>query len=205
MIVLLLVSAAVVLALLRGGRIGNLVSLNIRWRGVFLAAFAIQLLIFTPPWQDRPELVSSTQAAYLLSLGLLLMAFVMNLRLPGLWMVAVGFLLNSITIAVNGGYMPASPAALSISGHAELLPGQVSNNSIGIGPETRLASLSDIFAIPQPIIFANVFSVGDVLITLGAMYLVYRATLVSPAVPLHAIPQGTEQASKNPSAADDKA
>ncbi|HEX7588567.1 MAG TPA: DUF5317 family protein [Anaerolineae bacterium] len=183
MIILVVLAISIVIAFGRGGRLGNLAHLNLRWRGVILAGFLIQVIIFSSFWQQRAETRALTNWAYILSLLVLLVALVYNFRLPGLSVITLGFFFNFIAIAFNGGYMPASPTAMQASGWPVLLPGQVMNNSIGMGPETILSFLGDIFAIPRGFIFSNVFSIGDVVIAIGAVILTQKALLSSTTPP----------------------
>ena len=129
--------------------------------------------------------MSLTQLAYLASLALLLVAVIANYRVPGIIIITCGFLLNFAVIAANGGYMPASATAMEIAGMPVLSPGHISNNSNGMAPETRLAFLADIIAIPKGFVFPNVFSVGDILIAIGAVYLIQKGMVVS--TPSHSI------------------
>jgi hypothetical protein len=175
MIILPILAVAIVIALVTGGRLVNLTALHLKWRGLILGGFAIQLYVFSPLWQDNPTLSSHTQAGYFASLVLLSIALAANYRIPGLVLIGPGFLLNFAAVALNGGYMPASPTALQAAGLPFLGPGQILQNSIGIGAATNAAFLGDIFAIPKWFIFPNVFSVGDVLIAIGAVYLVLKA------------------------------
>ncbi len=183
MIFLVLLVASILLALIRGGKISNLGELKIRWYGLILLGFLMQVLIFSPYWQERNETRALTHWAYVASLLMLLIALVGNYRVPGMGLIIIGFFLNWVVILANGGYMPASPTALATAGLRPLAPGQVSNNSIGVGPDTRFGFLSDMFAIPKPMIFSNVFSIGDVLIALGAVYLIQKAMVVTSARP----------------------
>lgn len=184
MILLVVLAAAVVLALLRGGSLTRLGSLQIRWSGLILTGFLIQVLIFTEFWQKQELLRELARTGYLASMLLLGAALVRNRRIPGMWLITLGYLSNLVVIALNGGYMPASPDAIARAGLAPLGPGQVSNNSIGAGPNTRLLFLADVFAIPSQLPFSNVFSVGDVLIAGGAVYLISRAMAAPAAVPV---------------------
>jgi hypothetical protein len=183
MIILVVLAVSIVIAFARGGRLGNLAHLNLRWRGVILGGFLVQVLIFSSFWQGRIETKALTPWAYILSLSLLLVALVYNYRLPGMPVITLGFFFNVITVALNGGYMPASPTAMQTAGLSVLLPGQVMNNSIGMGPETVLFFLGDVFAIPRGFIFPNVFSVGDVVIAIGAVILTQKALLTFPLPP----------------------
>jgi hypothetical protein len=180
MIILVVLAVSIIVAIVRGGRLQNLAHLHLRWRGVILAGFFVQVFIFSSFWQGRSETKPLTPWAYILSLLLLLVALCYNYRLPGMRVITLGFFFNFITVALNGGYMPASPAAMQTAGLPVLLPGQVMSNSIGMGPETVLFFLGDVFAVPRGFIFPNVFSIGDVVIAIGAVILTQKALLTSP-------------------------
>ena len=179
MIVLVVLVASIAVALLRGGNLGHLGTLNIRWRGVIILGFLIQVLAFSSFWQDNSGTKSLTQFAYLASLCLLLVALAANRHIPGVKLLTFGFLLNFIAIAANGGFMPASLSALQSTQLPLLQPGQVWSNSIGMGVDTRLPFLGDIFAIPKQFPFSNVFSIGDILIALGAIYLIQKVLVAT--------------------------
>jgi hypothetical protein len=179
MILLVVLGGSLVIALIRGGKISRFADLNLRWRGIILIGFLIQVLIFSNFWQGRIDTHALTPYIYLVSNGLLFIALVINYRLPGMPFLTLGLCLNLIAILFNGGYMPASPEALALAGHSSFTAGQISNNSIVMGPDTRLFFLGDIFAIPKGFIFPNVFSIGDILIAIGAVYLIQKTMVVS--------------------------
>ena len=89
-----------------------------------------------------------------------------NRHLPGFWLIGLGGLLNFLAIASNGGTMPASASALATAGLLHEAGGEFVNSTTLGNP--NLAFLGDIFATPAWIPFANVFSLGDVCIVLGA-------------------------------------
>ncbi|HEY8339990.1 MAG TPA: DUF5317 family protein [Egibacteraceae bacterium] len=153
---------AVVSVPLCGGRLSALGEIRLRGLGVLVAALALQLLILEVLPDTLPLLVA--RGLHLLSYGLAAVFVVVNRRLPGLWVIALGGALNLLVISVNGGIMPAAPAALAAAG---LPPSHevFANSTALVAP--RLAWLGDVFAIPQPLPFANVLSVGDVLLCLG--------------------------------------
>ena len=91
----------------------------------------------------------------------------------------LGLALNFLVIAANGGYMPVPPENLVKAGmlhEAEMLQarGHFSNLTV-LTEETRFPFLADIFVIPPYLPFRNVFSIGDVIIGIGAFILVLRA------------------------------
>ncbi len=176
MFILTLALLSLVVALLRGGRLTRLAQAPFRHGYVAVLSLALQIVIFSPlagklgvePW---------TPYLYVLSLVVLAAWFTLNLRLPGMALIGLGLLLNMTTIAANGGYMPAPAAALERAGMADRLTNPeefIHNNSIVATEETNLYYLTDIFAIPKEIPLANVFSIGDVFITLGAIYFLQR-------------------------------
>ena len=93
----------------------------------------------------------------------MLVAVWRNLRVPGLALVALGAISNLAAIVANDGVMPTTPEALAAAG-LDPLDG-FSNSAVLEDP--ALAPLTDIFALPPWLPFANVFSIGDVLIALG--------------------------------------
>ncbi len=179
MIFLVVIAAALVVAWLRQGTLVNLALVRIRWSGLILAGFLIQLLVFQPFWQNRAETRALTVIAYAVSMGMLLLAVLANLRLPGLWIIMLGFFCNAAAIGLNGGHMPASPEALALAGLPALSPGQTYNNSMGARLDTAVWFLTDIFAIPRQFPFHNVFSIGDILLAIGAFYFIQKV-MVKP-------------------------
>jgi hypothetical protein len=109
---------------------------------------------------------------YVASTAAVLVAVVANLALPGLRLVALGAASNLAAIVANGGYMPADPDALAAAGMSAT---DGPTNSI-VATNPALAPLTDIFAIPDWVPFANVFSIGDVLIGVGVAWAIARLT-----------------------------
>lgn len=182
MIILAIGFIAIVIALVRGGTLTRWASINLRWRGVSILGFMIQVLIFSSAWQTQTNFKPWTPHLYVVSMLLLLIAVAYNFHIPGMRLITLGLCLNLLAIVFNGGYMPASPDALTLAGLTLPVAGQTSNNSIVMGPNTRLTLLCDIFAIPKGFIFANVFSLGDVCLTMGAVYLIQKTlTIPQPA------------------------
>ena len=107
----------------------------------------------------------------MVSTGVVIGAVLLNLRITGMAIVALGAISNLTAIALNGGYMPADPAAMAAVGNAE--PTTYSNSSIV--SDSVLRPLTDIFAMPTWLPFANVFSLGDVLIGVGVIVVIVVA------------------------------
>jgi len=154
------IAVGLILGLLVGGHPGRLGAIRFRWSGLIVAGLLTQLALFSGPVASRVGDLGAP--AYVVSTGLVLLAVLRNLAIPGLQLVAAGAASNLAAIVANGGFMPASAAALGA--HAGR-SGDYSNSVVLANP--ALAPLTDIFALPAWLPGANVFSVGDVLIVAG--------------------------------------
>jgi hypothetical protein len=160
MFILASIPIGIVLGLLLGGNIGALASLRIRWAWLAVAGFLVQVLIFTEP---VGSLVGDAGPALYVASGIAVIVAVMrNLAIPGVAVIALGAACNLAAIIANGGRMPADPAALATAG---ITVEGLTNSTVVTDPALR--PITDIFAIPASLPFANVFSVGDILIGVG--------------------------------------
>ncbi|WP_088320274.1 DUF5317 domain-containing protein [Kineosporia sp. R_H_3] len=157
---------AVLAPLLVGGRLRGFAVLRLRRTEVVSAAFVVQFAAVSVLPGPRALLVALHVGSYLAAGAFV----VVNRRVPGIVVLGLGALSNGLTIAVNGGTLPASSAALARAGmlEAETLGTAAGLANSGIVADPRLAFLGDVFAVPAGWPLANVFSVGDLLIVLGA-------------------------------------
>jgi hypothetical protein len=103
---------------------------------------------------------------YVASTLAVLAALLRNLEQPWFPLIALGAGLNLLAIVANGGVMPADPAALAAAGLLDRSGAAFSNTAAM--PGAAFAFLGDNLATPSWLPFANVLSIGDVLIGLGA-------------------------------------
>jgi hypothetical protein len=153
-----------------GGDLGRATALRFQRTVLLYAAFAGQLFAFGPV-----RLLSERQVhlAQLATYALLIAFCVVNRRLPGLWVVALGVGCNALVIAANGGVMPVEPSAILGSGwtlddYASAYPNVAADHG------ASLWFLGDVFAMPR-FPGSAVLSVGDLLIVAGAWVLLQRA------------------------------
>jgi len=156
----------IVIGALSGGRIIRLADLQLRWGWVGLAAIGFQILLFSTPAGQAIGWLAPV--AYMLSTGAVLLAVLVNLRIPGMTLIAGGAVANLSAVIGNGGYMPSTAYALGLAGRGN--EAGYSNSVVVAHPV--LAPFTDVFAIPAGVPLANVFSVGDVLIAAGVAVLV---------------------------------
>lgn len=186
MLLLLSIIIGIVLGIARAlisGRAFVVPELRMIWL-VFIG-FLPQFFVFF--WTVTRELITDNRiaAAALVSSQLLLLVFaVVNRKQPGFWLLGIGLLLNLVVILANGGLMPITPevlAELAPPGEpTEILfpPGSRLGTTKDIvieAEDTILWPLSDIFLFPESIPLRFAFSVGDVLIGVGVLKLLWES------------------------------
>ena len=167
--ILYAVIAGLLIGLASGGSTARLGELRFRWAPLIAIGMAVQLLLFSTPMGDA--IGPWAPSVYLASNVAVLVAVARNLAIPGLPLVFLGGASNLVAIVANGGYMPVSPGALAAMGR---LPREGYSNSKLID-SVILHPLTDLFAMPTWVPAANVFSIGDVLIGVGAAIAIVAA------------------------------
>jgi hypothetical protein len=125
---------------------------------VILGGLLVQVVLFSEPVSERigalgpPIYVGSTVAV----IG----AIIANRAIPGMLIVALGAASNLAAIVASGGYMPMSAGAAAAMGGGH----STAYSNSALVPDPMLAPLTDIFALPMWLPFANVFSIGDIVI-----------------------------------------
>ena len=168
MIIPVLGLLAVLSPLLAGGSLRRLGDLRFRGTWLLVAALLAQVVAIEVLPEANHDVLSAVHLATYVAAGWYVL---LNRRIPGLWIVALGAASNGIAIAANGGTLPASQTALETAG-IHLEPGEFVNS--GVLEHPHLGVLGDVFAIPAGVPLANVFSVGDVLIVLGVAWGAHR-------------------------------
>jgi hypothetical protein len=154
---------------LAGGDLRRLGDLRFRGSWVVLVALVAQIVVLSVIPGDNRSALAAVHLATYAAAGWFV---VMNRRVPGILVVSVGAASNAVTIAANGGQLPASRAAVLRAG-LHLDPHQFVNSGVLAHP--RLGFLGDVFAIPSSVPLANVFSIGDLLILVGVAWGAHRA------------------------------
>jgi hypothetical protein len=152
----------------------------------FLPQFAAFYLPFT-----RRLLPDEIAAASLVCSQLALLTFaLLNMRLPGMWLLTIGLCCNLTVILANGGFMPLPMETAAKLVHPSTLNSltvgeRISNASKDILlPEARilLPWLSDRFVPPLFMPYRFAFSLGDVLVAIGAFWMLVHRPPVTPHV-----------------------
>jgi hypothetical protein len=178
--VLLLIAvlvAGVLIGLVLGGSLRRLAELSFRWWPLALIGLALQ---FVPAFGHGTAARAWGTGLLIASFAALTMFVVANIRVPGMPLLAVGFVLNIVAIAVNGG-MPVGDRALRVaygssysSQRHELVESGGAKHHLQ-GPSDTLVLLTDVIPVPSPVNL--VISAGDALSFVGAAWVLAAAAL----------------------------
>lgn len=168
--------ASFLVALARGGRVTSLTRLPLHHVWLLFVPFLIQVIAFAAPGEIIVGGAPLAQYLYVASLVVAAIGLVLNRQLPGVIWIAAGLALNALAILANGGFMPVDAGARAFAGMPPLTERDM--NVIPMTAETRLPFLADILPLPYFFPFANVFSIGDVLIALGGV--IFIQSIVPP-------------------------
>ncbi|NLI12202.1 DUF5317 domain-containing protein [Pelotomaculum propionicicum] len=166
-------------ALITGGRIQNLKNISFRHSWLVFVAVAIKIIT-----NSNLRLVigipdSLGQKLYIISLFLVAVFVLLNMHLRGLFLVGLGLISNLTAIVFNSGYMPVKIEYLNLVSTPEELvkisQGLPLYNHIAAGPSTKFFFLSDIFLMPHWILITRVFSIGDVILTIGGAIFIWTS------------------------------
>jgi len=177
----LLIAGAIVLGvgvgLALGGSLRELAEASFRWWPLALVGLALQFIPAPSGHHWVPV------ALLLASYAVLLLFVAANFRYIGFWLVAAGFALNILVIALNGG-MPVNDHALREAYGSSYQGTRTSLLSTG-GAKHHLARaddlllpLSDVIPVGSPV--HNVFSVGDMVAIFGVAWALAEATKGPP-------------------------
>ena len=167
MIIVVAAALAVLTVPLSGKSLAPLGQVTMRHVWLVWMSIGTQLLITVIPAFPA----TAGEALHLLTFATAAVFIWVNRSIPGTLIIALGAGLNLAAIAANGGTMPASPWAWRTAGFPARTNGFENSNVVG---SARLSWLGDVFAIPRSWPLSNVFSVGDVVITIGVGYFAHR-------------------------------
>lgn len=160
----LVLFVALVVAVVRGGRLSNLGDIRLRLWLLLPIAFTMQAV--TALLSGRGWTSTLGFWLILVSFLLLLMVIVANKDRKGMWLAGLGVAMNFIVIALNGGMPVLEAAAVVASGFESGLDLIGGMKHVALEEGTRLAFLADVI----PLRLAGqgqVLSLGDVFLAVG--------------------------------------
>jgi hypothetical protein len=177
-VILLVIIAACLLGAARGGSMHNLAQLElVAWPIVFVAVAAQAAGAFAGSL-GLAHAGTLYVAGMVVSAALVTVFVVRNRELPGMSLIALGFVLNAFVVTVNGAMPVAQEAADRVGISTVGLYRHADAKHELIDDDTVLPGLADVIPVPLPGPLergSNVVSVGDVVLAAGIGVLVAGA------------------------------
>ncbi len=153
---------------------------HLNWEWLVFIAVLPQLLVFQIPYSARLVPEEIIPAVQILSMaGLVVFAFI-NLLKPGFGALCIGLACNFIVIVVNGGWMPISIETLHRMSPSRPEDIWMIGSRLGFTKDRIMAAsdinliwLTDRFTLPQGFPQNVAFSVGDIFIAFGVIFLLW--------------------------------
>ncbi|HLZ95743.1 MAG TPA: DUF5317 family protein [Candidatus Dormibacteraeota bacterium] len=166
MLLLIPIAVGALAGLVASGRIANWLDSPLRWPWVVVVALLVREAVALTPLRHI-DVLRFVYAAFLLVLIGWTVWHVK--RLPGVWIIGLGALMNLAVIAANDFRMPVVAAYAG-----KLVEAGNSGQYTVMDSSTRLAFLGDRLA--TPVWLGGVYSPGDVVIGLGAGIVAFLLT-----------------------------
>ena len=156
---------ALVIAILRGGRLVNLGDIELKAWWLLLVSLGLQLGTRWLPDETWSETAGVVMV--LASFSLLMVLVILNRSKPGMWIAGLGVLMNFTVIAFNGG-MPVLAGAAEVASGFTVAEPDISGSfkHVLLDETSRLVFFADVIPI-RLVRFGEVISLGDIFIALG--------------------------------------
>ncbi|ABR47014.1 conserved hypothetical protein [Alkaliphilus metalliredigens QYMF] len=156
---------------LRGGQFNRLNQGLFRMPFFVLLAFALQLALGVLISLGQQWAMDNRFYMYIFSYCLLFLGLFLNLSRRSMWLILIGGILNFTAIMFNQGSMPIDVVALETLGFENM----IQSIEIGAAPQYIpisqvqgfIAHLGKVWTTPSWYPLKQIFSIGDVLISLG--------------------------------------
>lgn len=173
----------IIIGKLRGGKLKNLG--KVIFRSSFLLVFSLLLQLGTSILISigNEKAIDNRMLIYIVAYIMLFIVLFFNLERGSVWLILIGTIANFAAIILNGGSMPIDISILEKMGFENML------QSIQIGAMPNYISISEAqyftvylakrFGTPEWYPFKQIFSVGDLGISLGLLLFIQGVMQIS--------------------------
>lgn len=165
----------IIIGKLRGGKIQNIGKFMFRTSYLLVFSIIIQLGTSILISLGHETVIQYRLLLYIISYIMLFIVLFLNLGRKSVWVILIGAIANFAAIVLNGGSMPIDITILEKGGFANILA------SLEIGAMKNYINIKEAYSFtvhlakrfitPEWYPFKQVFSIGDILISIGLLLL----------------------------------
>ncbi|ABW20018.1 DUF5317 domain-containing protein [Alkaliphilus oremlandii] len=165
----------IIIGKLRGGKVNNLG--RFVFKSSFLLAFSLLIQLGTSILISvgNEQAIKHKMILYIISYIMLFIVLFLNLGKKSVWLIVIGAVLNFAAIVLNGGSMPMDLEALQKIGSINMLQSIKAGELVNYRNITEAVSftvyLGKRITTPEWYPIKQVFSIGDLFISLGILFL----------------------------------
>ncbi|MBE0477875.1 DUF5317 domain-containing protein [Candidatus Aerophobetes bacterium] len=166
---------SIIIAFLRGGKLGNLAKIEFNKIVLIIIPFIIQYILVKGGERGVNFFEGWGIYMHILSYLILLTGIWYNRHIKEIGIFGVGIVLNFLVILLNKGQMPVCLEALEKVKMQDMLPLLESKSYVIhtiMDAKTKLKFLADIIPLPPPYPNPRVLSIGDVIMAVGVFLLI---------------------------------
>ena len=173
--------AFIVLLLIYRKKVKNLIHIPIKFPFLLFLSFLIQFLVVYLGGKEVAFILRFGPLFYVMSFLLLLSVIYHNSHIKGMKIIFIGIFINLLAITMNGGQMPVSPEALNKASletiYETVKSGNYVTHTLMTESDNLIAKIAgDIIPIIPPHPRPRVISIGDIVMTIGIIYMLYFYT-----------------------------
>ena len=173
--------AFIILLLIYKKKVKNLIHIPLKFPFLLFLSFLIQFLVVYLGGKEIDFILRFGPLFYVMSFLLLLWVLFRNSHIKGMKIIFIGIFINLLAITMNGGQMPVSPEAMNKASldtlYQTVKSGNYVTHTLLTESDNIIAKIAgDIIPITPPHPRPRVISIGDIIMTIGVIYMLYFYT-----------------------------
>lgn len=162
-------------------KIKNLIHIPLKLPFFLFISFLIQFLVVYLGGKEIDLVLKFGPLFYVISFLLLLWVIYKNSEVKGMKIIFIGIFINFLAITMNGGQMPVSPEAMNTASldtlYKTVESGNYVTHTLLTANDNIIAKIAgDFIPIPPPHPRPRVISIGDIMMTIGVIYMLFYYT-----------------------------
>ena len=168
---------SIIIGTIRGGKAIRLLHKSFNKISILILALLIHVSFFHFALRGYSVVIDNVFTLYAISYGFLVLSIIINYKFRESWVIFIGIIMNIISFFSNARVAVVSLDGLNYVGLSDIANIIAEQGIPFFKPLTELTNwsfLARFIAIPSPYPYPQIFSIGDLLISIGIFVLIQR-------------------------------